>query len=50
MHPLQVYGPSGKIPEHGMKHFVEHQVAAFRWDADTRHGLLPLVGCRSRGA
>jgi len=44
MQPLQVYGPSGKIPEHGTKHFVEHQVAAFRWDADTRHGLLPLVG------
>lgn len=42
--PLQAYGPSGAIPEHGFRHFVEHQVAAFRWDADTRHGLLPLVG------
>lgn len=44
MHPLQAYGPSGRIPEHGFRHFVEHQVASFRWDADTRHGLLPLVG------
>lgn len=42
--PLQVYGPSGAIPEHGIKHFVENQVRSFRWDADTRHGILPLVG------
>lgn len=44
MHPLQAYGPSGLIAEHGFRHFVDHQIAAFRWDADTRHGLLPLVG------
>jgi len=44
MHPLQAYGPSGAIPEHGMRYFVENQVRSFRWDADTRHGLLPLVG------
>lgn len=42
--PLKVYGPSGAIPEHGTRHFVENQVRSFRWDADTRHGLLPLVG------
>ena len=43
-HPLQVYGPTGKIPEHSTRYFVENQVRSFRWDADTRHGLLPLVG------
>jgi ribonuclease Z len=42
--PLQIYGPSGVIPEHGTRYFVENQVRSFRWDADTRHGLLPLVG------
>ncbi len=42
--PLKVYGPSGAIPEHGTRYFVENQVRSFRWDADTRHGLLPLVG------
>lgn len=44
MCPLQVYGPSGKIPEHGIEHFVRHQVESLRWDSDTRRGLLPLVG------
>jgi ribonuclease Z len=44
MHPLQVYGPSGPIPEYGMAHFVRHQCESFRWDEDTRQGFLPAVG------
>lgn len=44
MHPLQVYGPSGPVPEYGMRHFVEHQVKSYRWDEDTRQGFLPAVG------
>ncbi len=44
MHPLQVYGPSGPIPEYGTKWFVDHQRLSYRWDEDTRHGLLPAIG------
>ncbi len=44
LHPLQVYGPSGPIPEYGMGHFVEHQRKSYRWDEDTRQGYLPAAG------
>jgi ribonuclease Z len=42
--PLVLYGPSGAKPEHGMRHFVEKQVASYLWDTETRVGLLPAVG------
>lgn len=44
MHTLQVYGPSGPVPQYGMKQFVEHQRASFQWDEDTRQGILPAIG------
>lgn len=40
--PLEFYGPSGRVPEHGFRHFAEQQLSSFRWDADSRRGLLPL--------
>lgn len=42
--PLDMYGPSGSIPEHGFAHFVKCQVMSYQWDKDTRRGLLPLAG------
>jgi ribonuclease Z len=47
MAPQQAYGPTGPISEYGMHHFVEHQVAAFRWDADTRTACCRSSGPRS---
>lgn len=44
LEPLKFFGPSGSLPEHGFAHFVEHQLLAYQWDADTRRGLLPLAG------
>lgn len=41
---LEVWGPSGAIPEHGTKHFVETQISSWTWDTSTRTGLLPEVG------
>jgi ribonuclease Z len=42
--PLVIYGPSGARPEHGIRHFVEMQKAAYAWDTATRVGLLPASG------
>ncbi len=42
--PLVVYGPSGLIPEHGMQHFIDTQKSSYRWDTETRVGLLPAIG------
>jgi ribonuclease Z len=42
--PLVVYGPSGLVPEHGTRHFVEMQKSAYAWDTATRTGLLPAAG------
>lgn len=42
--PLHVLGPSGETPEHGIKHFVQHQMASYKWDSVTRHGHFPIVG------
>ncbi len=44
--PLVVYGPSGREPRHGMKHFVQCQVDSFAWDTMTRVGLLPEIGAK----
>lgn len=43
---LHFLGPSGSQPEHGFDHFVSHQLASYRWDSDTRTGLLPRRGER----
>ncbi len=42
--PLAMYGPSSNQPKYGFKHFVEHQMASYAWDTDTRIGILPAVG------
>ena len=42
--PLVVHGPSGAEPKYGFRHFVEHQMASYAWDTDTRIGILPAVG------
>jgi ribonuclease Z len=42
--PLVVYGPSGLMPEHGMRHFVQKQRESFAWDTATRVPFLPAVG------
>jgi ribonuclease Z len=44
LRPLVVYGPSGTEPRYGFRHFVERQIEAYAWDADTRAGILPAVG------
>lgn len=41
--PLSFYGPSGRIPEHGFRHFAEHQLASYQWDTESRRGLLPIA-------
>jgi ribonuclease Z len=43
---LHFVGPSGSEPEHGFQHFVDHQLASYKWDSDTRTGLLPVIGER----
>jgi ribonuclease Z len=42
--PLQVYGPSGSRPEHGIQHFVNRQTESYAWDSASRRGVLPAVG------
>ncbi len=42
--PLEIWGPSGARPEHGIRHFVEAQVSSWQWDTATRTGLLPEAG------
>ncbi len=42
--PLVVHGPSGPETKYGFRHFVEHQMASYAWDTDTRVGLLPAIG------
>lgn len=44
LRPMEVWGPSGAVREHGTKHFVETQVASYAWDTMTRVGLLPEAG------
>jgi ribonuclease Z len=42
--PLVIYGPSGKEPRFGIRHFVERQIESYAWDTETRLGLLPDAG------
>lgn len=46
LRPMEIWGPSGLVPEHGLKHFVDTQVASYAWDTMTRVGLLPEDGAR----
>lgn len=38
--PLRVWGPSGKTPEMGTKHAIEHFLQAYNWDYQTRRATL----------
>jgi ribonuclease Z len=42
--PLNIYGPSGKTPELGLKAHVDHIRAAWAWDVTSRAGTLPNAG------
>ncbi len=44
LRPLEIWGPSGREPRHGIKHFVQTQVDSYAWDTITRVGLLPAAG------
>lgn len=43
---LEIWGPSGREPRHGVKHFIDTQVESYAWDTMTRVGLLPAAGAR----
>lgn len=42
--PLRVWGPSGKTPEMGTRHFLEMLQKTWKWDTTSRHGKLPAGG------
>ena len=39
--PLEIWGPSGAVPEMGTKYAVEHFLQAYNWDNMTRLANLP---------
>jgi len=42
--PIEIYGPSGEIPELGTKAFVDAMKVGYAWDIATRTGALPDAG------
>ena len=44
--PLHVWGPSGHQENLGTNHFIEHFLETFRWDTESRSGLLPAAGSK----
>lgn len=48
LEPLDYFGPSGDIPEHGFAHFAHHQMLSYQWDTASRLGLLPSIGATNR--
>src|SRR5262245_25589011 len=42
--PLHVWGPSGPTPDLGTKAFIDNLKKAWKWDYESRLGLLPTPG------